>query len=434
MTYRRPFFLTILCWLHTLLLFWCVYPFLAGLLSFPDDGYLRVTLSGLLLLLPIISGWLLLPVCRHFVLYFLIGCVISGLTGWMASVVGGPYEAQKIIAALLTTVISLFIFIMHTRAKVQYGRMKEEYVSLHEGQEDFPLQEREVTSFLKNPQFGHLGWCAVLYLLSILMDNRDCLPTIFVMVLADVLVLVAYRYGDGFYEYVKNKWDTSNLPLKTMRRIHRFSGIVGALILLLFLMPSILYGREVTFRPGGDQPIIEMEEDNSYSGEDVSLQIDSPEWTGNVNERTSSNPPAWVQTLLRVLCTLILAEVVIAVIMAAVVGLRNMRRNFAVEEDDESVFLEEEKDGLVKRIFYRPRREGRMTPNQQIRRRYRRMIRRAMKRTPASSGTPTEIEREVALSEDAQMQRLHPYYEKARYSREGCTPEDVRSAVPETGQ
>ena len=61
-----------------------------------------------------------------------------------------------------------------------------------------------------------------------------------------------------------------------------------------------------------------------------------------------------------------------------------------------------------------------------IRRRYKKTIRNATKGEPNAYATPTELEVIADLSDSRQVQTLHHLYEKARYSKDGCTEEDMK--------
>lgn len=64
-----------------------------------------------------------------------------------------------------------------------------------------------------------------------------------------------------------------------------------------------------------------------------------------------------------------------------------------------------------------------LSPSGVIRRRYRKVVRRAKKEAPKPWQTPGEIEADRKL----QVPQLHRLYEKARYSTQPCTREDVRA-------
>ena len=60
------------------------------------------------------------------------------------------------------------------------------------------------------------------------------------------------------------------------------------------------------------------------------------------------------------------------------------------------------------------------------RRKYKKTIKKAGKYQPTGAETPAELEERNELSGDG-MRRLHDGYEKARYSREGCTKEEAEA-------
>ena len=51
----------------------------------------------------------------------------------------------------------------------------------------------------------------------------------------------------------------------------------------------------------------------------------------------------------------------------------------------------------------------------------------ATKGQPNKWATPSELERDAELADNAGMQALHDAYEKARYSENGCTREDMNA-------
>ena len=63
------------------------------------------------------------------------------------------------------------------------------------------------------------------------------------------------------------------------------------------------------------------------------------------------------------------------------------------------------------------------SPNAAIRRRYRKTILRGSKEKPEDWAAPAELEAGAGIADET----LHQLYEKARYSLEGCTPEESRA-------
>ena len=70
------------------------------------------------------------------------------------------------------------------------------------------------------------------------------------------------------------------------------------------------------------------------------------------------------------------------------------------------------------------------SPNARVRRRYARCIHRNLKRGQAVPDymTPSQIESMVALPPEDQYRFLHQIYEKARYSKSGCTAQEAEQA------
>ena len=113
-----------------------------------------------------------------------------------------------------------------------------------------------------------------------------------------------------------------------------------------------------------------------------------------------------------------------ALLYGAYCLLRTFRSSF-VDHRDVVQYLrgpQEKPEEAPRRKRQRPRLWDR-SPNAQVRRKYRRAVLQASKEPPPVWAAPREIEEGAGLR-DAQ---LHQLYEKARYSREGCTLQESRS-------
>ena len=99
-----------------------------------------------------------------------------------------------------------------------------------------------------------------------------------------------------------------------------------------------------------------------------------------------------------------------------------------INEETESTFLQDsekkERDSLFSMLF---------NPNVTIRKKFKKQIqqgshlnKKAGNSIPVSL-TPLELEQYAKLPDDERTHLLHTLYEKARYSKEGCTKEDVAS-------
>jgi hypothetical protein len=255
--------------------------------------------------------------------------------------------------------------------------------------------------------------------------------TVFYLALLDLFVCFAFRYIRQFMVFLQDNHTSANLPVRTIRRVHRILLAVGAVLLVLFVTPAVLYNREplsevslkLSQLPSGDDggnaefmPTAPMEED-SFLPE----LMDS----GEVHE-----PPEWLIKLMDVLLVVIFAALAIGVILAIVQAIRYAMKNFAVCDEDEIIFLEDEtSDAAETAGSSKPRGDGIFSINRQIRRRYKKTIRKATSGIPDHWATPSELEAHAGLADSDGMPVLHEVYEKARYSRDGATREDAERVM-----
>lgn len=105
---------------------------------------------------------------------------------------------------------------------------------------------------------------------------------------------------------------------------------------------------------------------------------------------------------------------------------RNAGDYFASGTEDEICFLEKETHGRNRR----PKKEGfsrhmEMSANMRIRRLYKKLLHRGMKEALTGSETPMELEEKAGLAGNENRLLLHAFYEKARYSGEGCSEDEA---------
>ena len=136
--------------------------------------------------------------------------------------------------------------------------------------------------------------------------------------------------------------------------------------------------------------------------------------------------PQWIQNLFTAVMYLVMVAVGIAVLRAIYQSVKNAGKAFSEDEKDEVLFLHQGNDEREKLPWRREKKEGYLSPNMRIRRKYKKTIKKAGKYQPTGAETPAELEERNELSGDG-MRRLHDGYEKARYSREGCTKEEAEA-------
>lgn len=418
MNYKRPLVLDIITWIHSLFLFACTYPFLASLVSYRGAAFARMTCSGLLLFVPIVLSWYLMQKLKYMIQYVLAAIPVILFTVAVSWLAGG------LLCAVCAGIASLAIFWLRMNSKITYGKMKQEFLDVHNNQH-FNLQEREIPGMLSCPQAYHWIWFTLLYVFGMLFRLTAFLYIMFAILFVDIFLCLLYHYISALYEYARTNQHVANFPLKTMQKIHRMTGIIGGLLLVLFLLPAVLYGRE--FQPDltTDKPLLSfdevMEEKQQYSAPEI---VDT-QLMEAMNSR-KKEPPKWILYLAKIIGYIVSAVFIVALTIQMIRGIRGLGRDFSVEEEDEVVFLEPDLTDSVKRIFRSGKRDSFLSANQQIRKRYKKTIKKASKEKPSQTATPAELEKNAGLAEDASMQALHDLYEKARYSENGCTDEDLK--------
>ena len=123
---------------------------------------------------------------------------------------------------------------------------------------------------------------------------------------------------------------------------------------------------------------------------------------------------------------LVMVAVGTAVLAGDLPERKNAGKAFSEDEEDEVLFLHQGNDERENLPWRREKKEGYLSPNMRIRRKYKKRSKKPENNQPTGAETPAELEERNELSGDG-MRRLHDGYEKARYSREGCTKEEAEA-------
>lgn len=418
MKYAKPKVLDILMYLHDYLLLAGLYPLFAVLCLCSKAQMYRIAAISVLLWIPIVSGHKLLQRVKSMAVYVLTGIGITFLVAALGYILGAFCRQGRVLGPLITGGASLLIFAVQLAAKANYGSQKKDYLAAGLPAENFHLTPEDIHTIWNTLIPAAWVWPLFLYIVGILLRFEDFLHLMFWVVLADVVVVLLYRYAHSLYEFVHRKSRIAHLPVKSMTMIHRIAGVLLGVILAVCLLPSILFGRE--FLPDYDNlpdVHIELEQTGSDKNYTVSgapnAMIEYMEATAQENET-----PEWIYTLSKVLGAMILFVTVIVVLRGMIRAILEKSQNFAEDGMDEVVFIQTDD-----RISPKPKRAwwdkitDRMSWQERVRRRYRREIRRATKGTPRATATPSELEQEANLQNTPDLHTLHEEYEKARYDR-----------------
>lgn len=428
MKFKKNSLTILLTFVHAFLLLYGIYPLIAGMAQLQGRSALTFCLTGLLLFVPVVLSWWLLRRLHRLWLYLPIGILISAVCGFAAYLPKQQFLYGREIACGATAFASLLLFVSHASARIKHGNLKKDFIAAHGANVPFKMKVWEVPTLFSNPIPAHLAWFVCQYALGLILRATLYWRFIFFLTVADIFVLFSYRYLSRLDEFILENQKTASLPVLTIKKIHRILFVIALLLILLFTLPAVFYGRE---------PLAESSEYTSPPIE-ISEESDGGNYSGTINydpvlppviaeSNDQIEPPVWIGYVVKAMLFILFAVFIIVLIIAIYHAIRHASENFAVENEDEIVFLDSGEDDQRTRTRKKKKpHEGLLSPNMQIRRRYKKTIKKSTEGIPDSWATPTELEIHAGLNRSDEMQKLHLYYEKARYSREGCTKEDLR--------
>ncbi len=459
--------LAVLSWLHILLISAGVYLLTTlaydmelpeGLPSQAAKSPAGLLAESLWLLIPLALGWIFIRVTRSLLLYLLCSCAVCALLAGLSH-------------SALTTALSVFFFAARCYVRIKKGRLNR-ILSETPGEAGAQLSPElwEIPTFLDRPLPAHWAVFVFYYVIFLVAKKTEFLRYVFYLLLADVFVCFLFSYLDNMRRFIRESKRIANLPVHSIQKVGRILLLVSTILLGVIVLPSALYGREPLTNLHFHRKAVELTPSTEFpelmpgipSGADFGMPGEAP-----------SEPPAWLVALGNVLFYLGVVAIAAAVLAAVYRICRNALAYFAQGEEDEIIFLgTEERAGTGSgKPSLRAKKERRNSPNQKIRRLYKKTIRRAMKEyadgkiqasltrpeeaktlaglarakegrapvnqaflagsgaaaTPAGWETPSELEAKAKLARNESTDKLHSLYEKARYSREGCTEEEAEA-------
>jgi hypothetical protein len=421
----------LLGFLHTLLLGLGIFSLIACCGGLSGTDYFAVLALGLSLLIMEVLAWALLRRV-HFMLLFLgIGCGISLLLSVICFALTARFENIRSALALATFVLCMIIILTHASARAKHGEIKADFLATHDDDVPFRMELWEVPTLLTTPSPWCMLWFAAQYVVGLIAKQPLYWRTVFYLALLDLFVCFAFYYIRQFTVFLQDNHTSANLPVRTIRRVHLILLAVGTLLLVLFVTPAVFFNRE---------PLSELTLKVSHlpTSDDVGMAElfpttateENPFMEGLIDTGETHEPPEWLKKLMNVLLVVILAGFVIAVIAAIVQAIRFAMRNFAICDEDEVLFLEDETaDSVESADSAKTRDDGFFSVNRQIRRRYKKTIQKATSGIPDHWATPSELEAHAGLADSDGISVLHEVYEKARYSRDGATREDAERVI-----
>lgn len=230
-----------------------------------------------------------------------------------------------------------------------------------------------------------------------------------------LVMTLAYRGLERLENYLSINRSMADFP---GRRIGISGGAVfggASLLILLVAVPLILMNYSfIAFHPAerGSRVPPPIQDSKPVQTHDALM-----EWMMGESEQAEPS------VVMAVLGDIVLVLAVVGAVGLVLYGIYALYKQFSrtVQEKNDviesTVDLQEDlswrqEDRKIRRLDF--------SPNGYIRRKYKKTISAKTKEAPQKWQSPLEIERDAGVADET----LHALYEKARYSREGCTKED----------
>ena len=300
---------------------------------------------------------------------------------------------------------------------------------------------REQNDFTQRPHFAWLVLFIVAYLIGGSFKNDLMMKVCYYMCFAYALLYIVYMNFTRLNEYLTFNKEVESIPYEQISRTNY--GTLGIYLLLtvalMVILPLIgidklaanfgaalkdliakLLNREIQYASNPEE---------TKSTEKM-FYMESP-----LGQLGSAETPAWLRafyTVLSWIATVLVFGGLLFVLVAF--AMRMMKAFYRADKgsNDRNEFLsgiKDEKSFMVSRPSPVKRMQEWLdrSPNAQVRRIYKKQVLRHGKEAPEKYMTPEEAENFVGFPQGKERSTLHEMYEKARYSKDGCTREDVRA-------
>ncbi len=280
---------------------------------------------------------------------------------------------------------------------------------------DRDLSWTERRYLLDRPNLWLLIWFVVLYVLALVFTCREGCDIAAMSFLVCGAMFLFYRHAEMTDRYLTRLDYLVHMPGRRIR-------VIGAVIALALVGAALAAGGLTGRLTSALRPYYDLRNFQGRVGPAIEL-----EWEKMLEQSVPSVTPEGLELMeptepwkyiwiFEFLAKLIFAGIVVWVVWILIRRMRGVFSRFREAEGEEGPpGTSVEPDRIQKITPARRRRTAANTPEEQVRREYRRAIRKARKEMPRAYESPEEIEREAGLLGTEGMAELHERYERARY-------------------
>ena len=294
---------------------------------------------------------------------------------------------------------------------------------------------------LNSPHMAVVALFALLFIIGAVSGNRFVSTLNYYLAFAYMIMILIYMNFLNLEGYLAVNKDVQNIPVKRIGRTNNLMllGYLGITVTVMILMPIFGLDKAIagigrgilwlirflaSLKKGGDEPADPIVPEEEVSGDGGG---------GGMPNMGDAEKSMWVEALYHALTVTLIVIIVILVIALIIYAVYRLVKAFyrpIRENSDEQEFIDPEDDDREYAepqggFFRRVREIIDPTPTAAVRRIYRKRIKK-QKKEFSEALTPQEIEAAVGLPEGSGRQILHETYEKARYSSNGCTDQDLQ--------
>ena len=265
--------------------------------------------------------------------------------------------------------------------------------------------------FLESPRRLFLLWFIILYLLGILFYCPQMCNAALGCTAIYLVIAFAYERIANTEDFLQELHTVSHIPVQRLRRVGNAAAALLTSVCLLGLVPAVLsrgFRRFTDLRGLQTQMPLQMLE-YTWRSKTTKQEVDLLKEIAMMDVKPRPTP-AWLNPLAYVLAGIMF----LFMLRALVRQFRNMAVSFRSgygENGDIIRSLASERETEHEKLSGSPFR--RRSPEDKVRREYRRLVEKRLPGGPAASDTPAQIEQRAGLEDPD----LHERYEQARYGR-----------------
>lgn len=295
------------------------------------------------------------------------------------------------------------------------------------------------------PLIGFVAYFVVLFFFGMAIKNNDIQNIEYWLAFAYIIIMLIYSNLKSLNSYLLTRRNTANLPGKQIvtTNLIMTSIMYGIIIIAMLLIPLLSSDDALSAIGNAIKGFFRWL--SSFLPEQSGQELETAaEQTKAAAEAFDSLPeasktPAWLETLYNILFYAVSAIACAGVVALVIVGISKLMKLFyrpSLANTDVEELIDDENEQIQLTDSKRKQKKaplvGFFDPNMQVRRCFKKAIKKASAVKYKGSAlsippqlTPAELEDYAGLDDVEKKKLLHEYYEKARYSEDGCSKTDA---------